>query len=134
MAIWNEKFYKGKDVYSDGSIEDVILDIVRRDDYKTRKTELIGDDFVLAYHLSSIRENILNWYPFSKNESAIEIGAGCGAITGMLCRKLGQVFLLTYQSDVLRLIMSGIKNMIIWRLLLAILMIWNLKNSMIMSY
>ena len=91
MAIWNEKFYKGKDVYSDGSIEDDILEIVCRDDYKERKAELIGNDFVLAYHLSAIRENILNWYPFSKNESAIEIGAGCGAITGMLCRKLGKV-------------------------------------------
>lgn len=91
MAIWNEKFYKGTDVYSDGSIEDEILEIVCRDDYKEKKAELIGDDFVLAYHLSAIRENILNWYPFSKNESAIEIGAGCGAITGMLCRKLGKV-------------------------------------------
>ena len=91
MAIWNEKFYKGTDVYSDGSIEDVMLDIVCRDDYKEKKYELIGNNFVLAYHLSAIRENILNWYPFTKDESAIEIGAGCGAITGMLCRKLGKV-------------------------------------------
>lgn len=91
MAIWNEKYYKGTDVYSDGNIEDVILDIVSRDDYEENKNELIGDNFVLAYHLSSIRENILNWYPFEKTQTAIEIGAGCGAITGVLCQKLGKV-------------------------------------------
>ena len=91
MAIWNEKFYKGTDVYSDGSIEEDILDIVCRNDYKVKKDELIGNNYTLAYHLSPIRENVLNWYPFTKEESAIEIGAGCGAITGMLCEKLGKV-------------------------------------------
>lgn len=91
MAIWNEKFYKGTDVYSDGTIEDEILDIVCREDYKEQKDNLIGNNYTIAYHLSPIRENILNWYPFLKDESAIEIGAGCGAITGMLCRKLGKV-------------------------------------------
>ena len=91
MAVWNEKFYKGTDVYSDGSIEDEILDIVQRADYKEKRDELIGNNFTIAYHLTPIRENILNWYPFTKEQSAIEIGAGCGAITGMLCRKLGKV-------------------------------------------
>lgn len=91
MAIWNEKFYKGTDVYSDGSIEDEILEIVCRDDYNAQKDNLIGNNYTIAYHLSPIRENILNWYPFTKEEKAIEIGAGCGAITGMLCQKLGKV-------------------------------------------
>ena len=39
----------------------------------------------------SIRENILNWYPFEKCETAVEIGVECDAITGMLCRKLAKV-------------------------------------------
>lgn len=91
MAIWNEKFYKGTDAYSDGSIEDEILKIVCREDYEEKKDSLIRNNYTLAYHLSPIRENILNWYPFKKDESVIEIGAGCGAITGMLCRKLGKV-------------------------------------------
>lgn len=91
MAIWNEKFYKGTDAYSDGSIEDDILEIVCREDYEEKRDVLIGDDYTIAYHLSPIRENVLNWYPFTKEESAIEIGAGCGAITGMLCKKLGKV-------------------------------------------
>ena len=91
MAVWNEKYYKGSDVYSDGSIEDEILEIVCRDDYKEKRDELIGNNYTIAYHLTPVRENILSWYPFTKEQSAIEIGAGCGAITGMLCRKLGKV-------------------------------------------
>lgn len=91
MAVWNEKYYKGTDVYSDGDIEDKILQIVSDRNYSEWNDETVGSDYTIAYHLSSIRENILNWYPFSKEESAIEIGAGCGAITGVLCRKLGEV-------------------------------------------
>ena len=54
------------DVYSteittDGSIEDEILKIVCRDDYEEKKDSLIGNNYTLAYHLSPIRENILNW-------------------------------------------------------------------------
>lgn len=91
MATWNERYYKGKDVYSDGEIEDSIYEYVKQKDYMDKLDEMIGNEYTLAYHLSPIRENILNWYPFQKAESAIEIGAGCGAITGVLCRRLGEV-------------------------------------------
>ena len=89
MAIWNENYYKGEDVYSDGIVEDEILNYVQngKEDLET----FIGNDYAKAYHLLPIRENILNWYPFGKAQSALEIGAGCGAITGALCKKLGKV-------------------------------------------
>ena len=45
----------------------------------------------MVYHFSGLRENILSWYPLKKADSVLEIGAGCGAITGMLCRKAGHV-------------------------------------------
>ena len=45
----------------------------------------------MVYHFSDLRENILNWYPLKKTDSVLEIGAGCGAITGMLCQKAGKV-------------------------------------------
>lgn len=43
------------------------------------------------YHLSSARHNLLNWYPFESNKNVLEIGAGCGAITGLLCERLKEV-------------------------------------------
>ena len=36
--------------------------------------------------MSPIRENIIEWYPFEKDARVLEVGAGCGAVTGALCR------------------------------------------------
>lgn len=39
----------------------------------------------LMLTLSTIRENIINWYPLKKNARILEIGANYGEITGYLC-------------------------------------------------
>ena len=89
-ARLNLDYYSGKDYYSDGDIEDTLLDIVR-----THNTfdEVLAHDkrWPILYHLSSIRENIINWFPFRENASCLEIGGGCGAITGALCDLSGEV-------------------------------------------
>jgi 2-polyprenyl-3-methyl-5-hydroxy-6-metoxy-1,4-benzoquinol methylase len=45
----------------------------------------------ILYHLHPQREFILSWYPFKKDASLLEVGAGCGSITGMLCDKVNEV-------------------------------------------
>lgn len=88
MAKLNLDYYKGEDLYSDGDVEEEILEIVR----SGRNFEESGEvKFPVIYHLSKIRENILNWYPFASDATALEIGCGCGAITGLLCRRLKKV-------------------------------------------
>lgn len=88
MAVFNTEYYKGTDQYSDGDIEERILEIVR----EGKTPEDIPDrSFPVLYHLSGIRENILSWYPFRAHSSVLEIGAGPGAITGLLSRKCGSV-------------------------------------------
>lgn len=88
--ILNYTFYTGKDVYSDGDIEDEILDMVRSG---KDTEEILRKDgrWPVLYHLSSLRENLLSWYPMEADANVLEIGAGCGAITGCLCRKAGHV-------------------------------------------
>ena len=86
MAILDTTFYKGTDRYSDGDeAENRILEIVKAgktlNDLKTEEVS-----WSTLYHLSPVRENICNWYPFRKDGRILEIGAGCGAITGALCR------------------------------------------------
>ena len=89
-AKLNMEFYTGTDHYSDGDVEDELLEIVKKtSDFSD--TLATDDRWPVLYHLSPIRQNIINWYPFSADGSCLEIGGGCGAITGALCEKLGQV-------------------------------------------
>lgn len=86
----NYEFYKGVDDYSDGDIENVLLDLI------TTNSDIMDilakeERWPILYHLSPVRQNILDWYPFEKDASVLEVGAGCGAITGVLCRKACKV-------------------------------------------
>lgn len=81
----NYECYKGEDIYSDGEIEDHLLQIVKdNDDFKdVIKTE---KSWPILYHLSEVRGNIINWLDL-ESSTVLEIGAGCGAITSTLCKK-----------------------------------------------
>ena len=89
-AKLNLEFYQGKGYYSDGEVEDDLLVIVKStNDYSA---VLANDNrWPILYHLSPIRQNIINWYPFKKGSSLLEIGGGCGAITGALCQSVNEV-------------------------------------------
>lgn len=89
-AILNYKFYKGDDQYSDGDIEDELLGLLRNNN---DVLDILKQDsrWPLLYHLSPVRQNILEWYDMDKNATVLEIGAGCGAITGVLCKKARKV-------------------------------------------
>ncbi len=84
--------YPGQDLYSDGAIEDEMLAIAR--DYAPEKFNRVISErksWPILYHFSHIRENILNWFPFTGEEKVLEIGSGCGAVTGILCEKAKEV-------------------------------------------
>lgn len=89
-VILNYKYYSGQDNYSDGDIENDILHAVEQsgDVMEILQQE---DRWPFLYHLSPVRQNILDWYDMKENATVLEIGAGCGAITGALCRKAGRV-------------------------------------------
>ena len=88
----DDRFYPGRDLYSDGFIEDELLEIVKTyapTDYETVIRE--RQDWAVLYHLSVNRENIIDWMEDDKQASVLEVGAGCGAITGKLAEKYGEV-------------------------------------------
>jgi len=43
------------------------------------------------YHLSLVRHNLLKWFPFDSNATLLEIGAECGAMTGLFCNRVKKV-------------------------------------------
>lgn len=84
--------YPGQDLYCDGRIEDELLQIVK-DGADMDYTGLIGErkQWPLLYHLSPLRENIVDWLPITREDKVLEVGSGCGAITGAFARKAGSV-------------------------------------------
>ena len=84
------EFYPGEDLYSDGPVEDEMLEVAknfREEEYN----QVIArrKSWPLLYHFSHIRQNIVNWYPLGGK--VLEIGAGCGAITGALADQAREV-------------------------------------------
>ena len=84
--------YPGQDFYSDGAIEDELLETVKNHPEEAYM-DIVRErnSWPFLYHLSHIRENIVDWVPMDKNAKVLEVGSGCGAITGALARKAGEV-------------------------------------------
>lgn len=83
-------FYNGQDQYSDGDIEKDLLQLIMEEP-DVEKILAEDDRWPVLYHFSPVRQNILEWYPLKKDASVLEIGAGCGAISGVLCRNAKHV-------------------------------------------
>ena len=77
--------YSGQDLYCDGEVEDELLAIVKEHG-KEEFPAIIARSrkWPVLYHLSDLRENIVDWID-------LEVGAGCGAISGALARKAGKL-------------------------------------------
>lgn len=84
--------YQGRDIYSDGDIEDEILGIVKEMS-PVEYPRVIEEraSWPILYHLSALRENIVDWLPIKKSDKVLEVGSGCGAITGALAGKAASV-------------------------------------------
>lgn len=89
----NYRFYKGSDEYSDGDdTENRLLQIVTENptaDFPKITTQ--EKSWPILYHLSPIRENILNWIDIKSGQRILELGSGCGAVTGALLNRGAQV-------------------------------------------
>lgn len=56
-----------------------------------RKLLNSNPEWPLPYQLSMQREHILDWYDFDKDKTLLDVGAGCGALTGMFSSKVKNV-------------------------------------------
>ena len=91
-VVLNLNYYGGVDLYSEGAGEDMLLDIVN--EYAESEYPAVIQNtrsWSVMYHLSQERENICSFLPIKKTDRVLEIGAGCGAVTGCLSRLAGHV-------------------------------------------
>ncbi len=85
-------YYPGEDLYCDGEIEDELLKIARNcAEVEYQKIIEERKSWEILYHLSPLRENIVEWLPINRAMKVLEVGSGCGAITGALSRRAGEV-------------------------------------------
>ena len=85
-------WYNGQDAYSEGDVEDKIIRIIAETPPEDYVDAIYANfDWSTFYHLTHIRQNILNWYPFETGSEVLEIGCGMGAITNMLCSRCAHV-------------------------------------------
>jgi 2-polyprenyl-3-methyl-5-hydroxy-6-metoxy-1,4-benzoquinol methylase len=79
--------------YSDGDSEDVLLELFKSPNAEERRLELLSKnpEWRLKYHLAYTRENLFNWYDFDAGSKVLEVGSGCGALTGLLTQKCAKV-------------------------------------------
>ena len=84
--------YCGKDLYSEGEAEDRLLAAVK-DHNEEEYNRLIAESgsWSMLYHLSDIREAVADFLNIGKTDTVLEVGAGCGAVTGAFAKKAGKV-------------------------------------------
>lgn len=84
--------YPGEDFYCDGEAEDELLAITKScAEVEYQKIIEEKASWPILYHLSPLRENTVDWIPMEPDAKVLEVGSGCGAITGALSRKAGEV-------------------------------------------
>ena len=92
QVILMDNWYGGEDLYSDGPVEEEMQRIAADVPREACNREIAArGSYAVLYHFSQVRENILRWLPFTGREKVLEIGSGCGAVTGALCELAGQV-------------------------------------------
>ena len=74
QVILDDRFYPGKDLYSDGAVEDELLEIAEKyPEEELNRVIAERKSWPVLYHFSHVRENILSWLPFTGEESVLEI-------------------------------------------------------------
>ena len=83
-------------IYSDGAVEDRLLALFSQADEGAIALEIqriLRDhpSWPEQVHLAPQRWHLLDWYPFRGTATLLELGAGCGALTGLFCERVAHV-------------------------------------------
>ena len=87
-----------------------ILDIIRANDTEHYDGIIAGmDDWQISYHLGSLRTAFLSCF-VSDGERALEVGAGYGALTGMLLDHFDTVYAMESAQDCIEGLQTRFRN------------------------
>ena len=87
----NMDFFKGNDDIKEAE-QKVIDNYINQQETNCYENMLEQtSDLDVVYGLSSLRENIINWYEWKENATVLEVGANLGELTGYLCKNATKV-------------------------------------------
>lgn len=86
----NTKYYKNDEFMQRGDWKDRMLAFVKKHSSYEEALSSISE-WAFIYHLSPLRRNLLSFYNFTNISKVLEVGAGCGALTGLLAEKCSHV-------------------------------------------
>ncbi|MDO5151350.1 MAG: methyltransferase domain-containing protein [Oscillospiraceae bacterium] len=89
-VLLNDKYWKSEYDDTDSKVGSLLLEYLSQ---TKNPLEIISMDnrWPVLYHMSPIRKNIVEWYPFKKNAEILEIGSESGVLTEVLCRNAKSV-------------------------------------------
>lgn len=91
MAALHMEYFDEK-ASAQSAVDRIILSYMDASDRDYYDDEIAEEPhFQVWYQLSSLRTGLISWYDFGEDAQALEIGAGFGALTGILCDKCGHV-------------------------------------------
>ncbi|MEG1718773.1 MAG: glycosyltransferase [Clostridia bacterium] len=115
MAVINLDYVGEKHIVEISSAEKEVIGYINSN-LPLAYNEIIEKDnrWEVFYHLSNLREKIINWYPFKKECTVLELGGDLGAITTFLCKIAKEVTCLERSEGKARAIakrLSSINNL-----------------------
>ena len=76
-VVLDYEYYPGEDLYSDGPVEEELLQIARNySEDELNRVIAERKSWPVLYHFSHIRQNILEWIPMTGKDKVLEIGSG----------------------------------------------------------
>ena len=85
-------YFNGQDPFENHRDEKTILSLVQTHDEENISSFLErNSNWVFLYHLKRERENLLSVVNFDKNDSVLEIGAQCGALSSAIVNKVKEL-------------------------------------------
>lgn len=82
-------FYNGNDTFEAISSSAEIMPFLQNTDYDDVLQN--GSSPAYIHHLSPIRQNIIDWYPFNSTATLLEVGAQSGILTSIFCSRVKSV-------------------------------------------
>lgn len=91
--------------------DEIIEEIIKSNNGEDYSSFLRGEcAWNVFYHLSPMRQSLLNWYDFGKESIALEVNGEYGALTGVLCDQCKEVITLAPNHQVAEILQKRYEN------------------------